>query len=161
MQPVRIIAGVDQLPRIAGELLQAYPGVQLWLLVGTLGAGKTALAGELLCAWGAGSGPFASPTFLTVVEYATPTGPAWHADMYRQDTPEAAAAALARAGLPWRLAEEQGMMLVEWPGRLHGGDGALPTDAVLVRIAHTADGQRSYAAQLLPAGSPWPADDAQ
>lgn len=93
-------------------------------LSGELGAGKTALAREVIGAMarihgGAVPEEVPSPTFTLVQIYDTGGPAVWHLDLYRLDSPEDAI----------ELAVEEGFAtaacLIEWPDRL---GGLLPDD---------------------------------
>jgi tRNA threonylcarbamoyladenosine biosynthesis protein TsaE len=93
------------------------------LLLGPLGAGKTALA------QGVGTGlraetPVASPTFVLLARHQGETR-LYHADLYRLNSPEEVE--------DLALAEQaaDGVLLVEWPER---GLDVLPAEHLLVRL---------------------------
>lgn len=92
-------------------------------LAGDLGAGKTQLVKGIAEGLGVRS-RVSSPTFTLVHEYATPTGPVFHLDLYRLETPGAVVA----AGLEDYLIRPAGVVIVEWidrwTGSLAGGDWA-------------------------------------
>jgi tRNA threonylcarbamoyladenosine biosynthesis protein TsaE len=121
---------------VAGDLL---------LLVGDLGAGKTAFAQGL----GAGLGvtdPITSPTFTLASRYEGDHLLFHHLDVYRLE-------GLAEVGdldLP-ELLEDEAVVAIEW------GDSilpALPADHLEVRLVwEGVDDERSIA--LVPAGTRW------
>jgi tRNA threonylcarbamoyladenosine biosynthesis protein TsaE len=91
------------------------------LLLGPLGAGKTAFARAFLrAATGDPALDVPSPSFTLVQTYATPKGDVHHFDLWRLDGP----AALAELG--WDDARDD-IVLVEWPDRL----GALTPENAL------------------------------
>lgn len=114
----------------------AEPGTTV-LLQGDLGAGKTVVA------QGVGRGlelptVVNSPTFVLVNEHLGGRLPMRHADLYRLDDLDL----IAELGLD--QAAEGGILLVEWPERAQGalpggGQGALPTDHLLVQISPLAE----------------------
>lgn len=82
------------------------------LLEGPLGAGKSEFARAVLrAAAGDPTLEVPSPTFTLVQSYDLPAGPAHHFDLYRLDGPD------GLAELGWDEARD-GIVLVEWPGRL-------------------------------------------
>jgi tRNA threonylcarbamoyladenosine biosynthesis protein TsaE len=111
--------------RLAAQLAGAARIGDAILLVGLLGAGKTALARAFLReASGDPALEVPSPTFTLVQEYDTRLGLIRHFDLWRLDGP----AAMAELG--WDDAQD-GIVLVEWPERL----GALrPADALVVTL---------------------------
>jgi tRNA threonylcarbamoyladenosine biosynthesis protein TsaE len=104
------------------------------LLVGDLGAGKTAFAQGFAAALGV-AGPVTSPTFTLVRQYrcgpASPVDLLIHADVYRTESlAEVVDLALSE------LVEERAVALVEW------GDLAAPAlgdDVLEVTLAQPAD----------------------
>lgn len=109
-------------------------------LTGTLGAGKTVLAGGILA--GAGfPGDAPSPSFPIVIPYFPPVVrlPIAHVDLYRIDDP----GDLDELGLDDALVD--GALLVEWPERLgnRGWD-----DALALSLDVQDDGRRVLTAQV-------------
>lgn len=84
-------------------------------LAGDLGAGKTQLVKGLADGLGVRS-RVSSPTFTLVHEYETPTGPVFHLDLYRLETPEA----VARTGMEDYLIQPEAVVIVEWIDRWTG-----------------------------------------
>jgi tRNA threonylcarbamoyladenosine biosynthesis protein TsaE len=129
--------------RLAGLLATVCTSGDIILLIGELGAGKTAFAQGFAAALGV-EGPVTSPTFTLVRQYHCPDGGSietlLHADIYRTGSlDEVTDLALAE------LVEERAVALVEW------GDMAAPAlgrDALDVHIAvpdgagHEATDQR-------------------
>jgi tRNA threonylcarbamoyladenosine biosynthesis protein TsaE len=111
--------------RLAAQLAGAARTGDAILLMGPLGAGKTALARAFLReASGDPALEVPSPTFTLVQEYDTRLGLIRHFDLWRLDGP----AAMAELG--WDDAQD-GIVLVEWPERL----GALrPADALVLTL---------------------------
>lgn len=119
-------------------------------LTGTLGAGKTVLAGGIL----AGAGLTAeapSPSFPIVISYDPPAVrlPVAHVDLYRiEDSND-----LEELGLDEARAD--GALIIEWPDRL-GGRGW--DDALALSLDARDDGARVLTAQVPPAWEArWPA----
>ena len=115
--------------RVAGRLATICHSGDIVLLIGDLGAGKTAFAQGFAAALGV-EGPVTSPTFTLVRQYDCPRGGGiqtlLHADIYRTGSlDEVTDLALAE------LVEERAVALVEW------GDLAAPalgTSALDVHI---------------------------
>ena len=98
-------------------------------LYGPLGAGKSTVV-RAACRGAGVEGPIPSPTFTLVNRHTTASGrPAWHADLYRLESP----ALLVDAGWP-ELLEGEGAVFVEWADR--AGDW-LPPDRWEVELSFT------------------------
>ncbi|MEX2514583.1 MAG: tRNA (adenosine(37)-N6)-threonylcarbamoyltransferase complex ATPase subunit type 1 TsaE [Candidatus Paceibacterota bacterium] len=85
-------------------------------LVGPLGVGKTALAGELLAAYGV-EGPVTSPTYTIETVYWLPNGPfshAYHLDTYRLDGSND----LEALDFERRLENPENLILIEWADKI-------------------------------------------
>ena len=120
-----------------GEL--ASPG-DIYLLVGTLGTGKTCLTQGI--AWGLGIEEYAfSPTFVIVREHYGRL-PLYHIDLYRLDHIEE----IAELGLDEYL-YGNGVCVIEWAEK---GLDILPTEHLLIKINYLSDTERSF--QLNPNG---------
>jgi tRNA threonylcarbamoyladenosine biosynthesis protein TsaE len=105
------------------------------LLRGTLGAGKTTLAGAFARALGVG-GAVASPTYVLVAEYPDSRIPLRHADLYRLDDPVDVAALDL-----WDRIGVEGIWLVEWPER--APDDAWPRERLEVHLEDVGDSRRA------------------
>ncbi|MGV3520347.1 tRNA (adenosine(37)-N6)-threonylcarbamoyltransferase complex ATPase subunit type 1 TsaE [Luteitalea sp.] len=117
------------------------PGAVL-LLLGDLGAGKTAFVRGLAEGLGIAEDAVSSPTFTLVQEYRGGRLPLYHADLYR--LPEGVS--LDDLGLD-EVAED-GVLAIEWPERL-----ARPVPgAVAIRIAIDDDTARTITIDATPAG---------
>jgi tRNA threonylcarbamoyladenosine biosynthesis protein TsaE len=130
---------------LAGRLAGLCQSGDVLLLIGDLGAGKTAFAQGFAAALGV-EGPVTSPTFALVRQYrcaeGKPVETLIHADVYRTGSlGEVAELALAE------LVEERAVALIEW-GELAApvvGDDVLevtlelPEPADPKGVAHTAD----------------------
>lgn len=103
------------------------------LLSGDLGAGKTAFVRGLAEGLGIDPAAVSSPTFTLVQEYRGGRLPLYHVDLYRLTPAEADDIGLDE------LTEGGGVTAIEWPERSTRG---FP-DAILVRIEHRSDEQRS------------------
>ncbi len=116
------------------------PGAVL-LLLGDLGAGKTAFVRGLAEGLGIAEDAVSSPTFTLVQEYRGGRLPLYHADLYR--LPEGVS--LDDLGLD-EVAED-GVLAIEWPERL-----ARPVPgAVAIRIAIDDDTARTITIDATPA----------
>jgi tRNA threonylcarbamoyladenosine biosynthesis protein TsaE len=128
----------------------ARPGDTI-LLVGEMGAGKTAFAQGFAAGLGV-QGPVTSPTFTLVREYECPPSATGirlllHADVYRLDSLDE----VADLGLP-ELVEDEAVVLVEW------GDVAAPVlskEALIIRLepGPEADHERFVTVAASPAWS--------
>jgi tRNA threonylcarbamoyl adenosine modification protein YjeE len=120
-------AGTTALGRDLGRTLRAGDTV---LLVGPLGAGKTAFARGV--AEGAGCDPeeVSSPTFTLVQEYPGPVT-VQHVDLYRLSPAEVDELVLEDL---W----EGGVLVVEWPERWV----RQPSDAIVVELIPEGDTAR-------------------
>jgi len=120
-----------------GEL--ALPG-DVFLLVGTLGTGKTCLTQGI--AWGLGIREYAlSPSFVIVRELHGRL-PLYHIDLYRLDRIEE----IAELGLDDYL-YGSGVCVVEWAEK---GLNLLPAEHLLIEISYLSDTERSF--RLKPSG---------
>ena len=77
------VGSVEELPRVAGELLADFPGKRIFAFYGELGAGKTTFI-KALCRMLGVEDEALSPTFAIINEYATrDRAPVFHFDFYR------------------------------------------------------------------------------
>ncbi|MCE6991534.1 tRNA (adenosine(37)-N6)-threonylcarbamoyltransferase complex ATPase subunit type 1 TsaE [Dyadobacter sp. CY323] len=74
--------GLDELDRVAAELLETGGNIPVWLFEGQIGAGKTTLIKALCKALGVRS-HVQSPTFSLVNEYDAGDRLVYHFDFYR------------------------------------------------------------------------------
>jgi len=112
----------------------------IFLLVGTLGTGKTCLTQGI--AWGLDIKEYAlSPSFVIVRELYGRL-PLYHIDLYRLDHIEE----IAELGLDDYL-YGNGICVVEWAEK---GLNILPTEHLLIQINYLSDTERSF--QLKPDG---------
>jgi len=120
-----------------GEL--CLPG-DVFLLVGSLGAGKTCLTQGI--AWGLGIKEYAaSPSFVVVRELYGRL-PLYHIDLYRLDHIEE----IVELGLDDYL-YGNGVCVVEWAEK---GLSVLPVEHLLIQISYLSDNERKL--QLKPSG---------
>jgi tRNA threonylcarbamoyladenosine biosynthesis protein TsaE len=138
---------VDATRELGAALAElARPG-DLVLLVGDLGAGKTALAQGFGRGLGI-AGPITSPTFTLARQYEGGRQLLHHIDVYRLEQMEE----VFDVGLP-ELLDEGAVTLIEW------GDAiapALPSDYLEVRLAY-GDGDDERVIELKAVGLSWSA----
>jgi tRNA threonylcarbamoyladenosine biosynthesis protein TsaE len=138
---------VDATRELGAALAElARPG-DLVLLVGDLGAGKTALAQGFGRGLGI-AGPITSPTFTLARQYEGGRLLLHHIDVYRLEQMEE----VFDVGLP-ELLDEGAVTLIEW------GDAiapALPSDYLEVRLAYGA-GDDERVIELKAVGPSWSA----
>lgn len=109
-------ADEGQTARWAAELAPQVKPRQIWLLEGQVGAGKTTLMRHLVTAMGY-RGPFQSPTYTLLQEYAPLVNRPWslrHGDLYRIGEE----AAIESLGLFEDFYE--GPLFIEWGLRFPG-----------------------------------------
>jgi tRNA threonylcarbamoyladenosine biosynthesis protein TsaE len=162
--PLRVTStSVEATRELAARLAPLCRSGDIVLLIGELGAGKTAFAQGFARGLGV-EGPVTSPTFALVRQYRcgpnSPVATLIHADIYRTESvPEVVDLALAE------LVEDDAVALVEW-GDLAApalGDSALEVtlDVDLsepgreVRVI-AACGRGSWAARILDVAAAWP-----
>ncbi|HLS96894.1 tRNA threonylcarbamoyladenosine biosynthesis protein TsaE [Sphingobacterium allocomposti] len=119
------INSLQEINSAAEKILTGCPRDRIFLLYGTMGAGKTTLV-NALCQHLGVTEPTSSPTFAIVNEYLSPHGPVYHFDFYRlKDEAEA-----------YDLGYEEyfyanAYCFVEWPERI---PNLLPPDARTITI---------------------------
>lgn len=104
------------------------PGSRV-LLMGELGAGKTAFVRGLAAGLGIDPGEVSSPTFTLIQEYAGRM-PLYHVDLYRVTTEEAMDLGLEELG--------GGVVAIEWAEKLPPRDG----NAIEISIEDAGDDLR-------------------
>jgi tRNA threonylcarbamoyladenosine biosynthesis protein TsaE len=118
------------------QLARRLPEKAVVLLIGNLGAGKTALAKGILNGLGvAAIEEVTSPTFTLVHEYGE--GRAYHLDLYRLDT----AAEVETLGLD-ELFDRRSVVLIEWGERF---PQLLPKKRIEIELTAEADDSRTIA----------------
>jgi tRNA threonylcarbamoyladenosine biosynthesis protein TsaE len=108
------------------------------LLIGDLGAGKTAFVRGLAEGLAVSGDQVNSPTFTILQEYRGGRLPLFHADLYRLND----AREVEDLGLDEISAG--GVLAIEWADRLP----AAPHDAVRVTIDHAGDNERSVTVEV-------------
>lgn len=137
---VRDREGTSSVAAAVAELLRPRDVV---LLVGGLGAGKTAFVQELCRALGADE-PATSPTFNLVHHYATPSVEVCHVDLYRLER----TGELEDLGLE-DLQDAGAVLVVEWGDLADGALGA----ALTVTIDDTGGTARRF--EFVDEGGQW------
>jgi tRNA threonylcarbamoyladenosine biosynthesis protein TsaE len=133
----------DATKAVASRLASICRSGDIVLLIGELGAGKTAFAQGFATGLGV-KGPVTSPTFALVRQYEcgvdSPAGTLLHADVYRTESlPEVVDLALAE------LVEDSAIAIVEW------GDMAAPAlgDSALDVTLTVPSGDESTTARVI------------
>jgi tRNA threonylcarbamoyladenosine biosynthesis protein TsaE len=131
--PETILTGSEEETSAAGERLAARvrPGDVL-LLVGELGAGKTAFVRGLAQGLGAPRDEVSSPTFTLIQEYRG-TVTLYHVDLYRLNSIEAGDLGLDE------LVAGDAVVAIEWAERWN----ERPPDAWEIRFEHAGDDRRT------------------
>ena len=120
--------------QLGRDLARRLPPKAVVLLIGNLGAGKTALAKGILNGLGvAAIEDVTSPTFTLIHEYGD--GRAYHLDLYRLDT----VAEVETLGLD-ELFDRQAIVLIEWGERF---PQLLPKERVEIELQAEADESRT------------------
>lgn len=115
-------------------LARRLPDKAVVLLIGNLGAGKTALAKGILSGLGVAEvEEVTSPTFTLVHEYGD--GRAYHLDLYRLDT----VAEVETLGLD-DLFDRRAVVLIEWGERF---PQLLPRERVEIKLTANTDESRT------------------
>ena len=116
-------------------LARELPRRAVVLLIGNLGAGKTALSKGILSGLGvAVPEEVTSPTFTLIHEYGN--GAAYHIDLYRLDTE----AQVATLGLE-ELFDREAVVLIEWGERFLR---LMPDERIEIRIETVGDDERRF-----------------
>ncbi|MDP3788284.1 MAG: tRNA (adenosine(37)-N6)-threonylcarbamoyltransferase complex ATPase subunit type 1 TsaE [Candidatus Chromulinivorax sp.] len=106
-----LVFTVSDLPVIAQQIFDSCKNVQVITLSGTLGAGKTTLAIELLRQWGV-QGEMQSPTYTYVQIYQNDSGKNfYHFDLYRLQDKNA----FLFASFDEFLYQPNSLAIIEWP----------------------------------------------
>lgn len=132
--PVYESSSEEDTQKIARDLAaNARPG-DVFLLQGTLGAGKSVFARAFVQSLLSEQTDVPSPTFTLVQTYDSAKGAIWHFDLYRLDHAEEV------FELGWEEAMAEGISLIEWPER---AAPYLPQTAITVQMAVAGENQRT------------------
>jgi tRNA threonylcarbamoyladenosine biosynthesis protein TsaE len=115
------------------ELAPLLPEGSVLLLIGDLGAGKTAFVRGLAEALGVDRNKVSSPTFTLMQEYRGGRLPLFHVDLYRLNDPRE----IDDLGLD-DIASD-GVLAIEWADKLPH----VPPRAIRVSLEHTGEVQRT------------------
>lgn len=137
---MKIEYGLDQLPEVAGKLIEAFPEGRVFAFYGKMGAGKTTLI-KSICGELEVMDVVTSPTFALINEYLTEEAASvFHFDFYRIDKPSEA----SDIGFEEYIYGGD-YCLIEWPGKI---EALLPDSHVKVTIEEKDDGSRVLEATL-------------
>jgi tRNA threonylcarbamoyladenosine biosynthesis protein TsaE len=129
---------LDQLPRVASELMNLYTGSRIFAFYGKMGSGKTTFIREI-CKVLQVVDVATSPTFAIVNEYFTlPGDSVYHFDFYRIKNLEEA----------FDLGYEDyffrgNYCLIEWPEKI---ESLLPDDCVVINLVEESPFKRTISA---------------
>ena len=119
---------IDDLPEVATELIKESEGLDVWLLKGEMGVGKTTLVKQIVSQLGV-EAAVASPTFSIVNQYGNEEGKiVYHFDLYRLKNESEA----FDIGLEEYIDSGE-VCLIEWPEKL---ERLLPHQYFEVQIQH-------------------------
>jgi len=125
-------------------LARELPKRAVVLLIGNLGAGKTALSKGILNGLGvAAIEEVTSPTFTLIHEYGN--GRAYHIDLYRLDTE----AQIATLGLE-DLFDREAVVLIEWGERF---PKLMPGERTEIRIEAMGEDERRFELRKIVGGA--------
>jgi tRNA threonylcarbamoyladenosine biosynthesis protein TsaE len=135
----RLSVSPEDTRQLAGALAPLCRAGDVVLLIGDLGAGKTAFAQGFAAGLGV-AGPVTSPTFALVRQYScgpdSPVGTLMHADIYRTDSlDEVVDLALAE------LVEDDAVAIIEWGDLAAPAFGASALEITLTAQPDQADGR--------------------
>ena len=106
-----LIFGVQDLPQVVKTILESAKNIEVITLKGTLGAGKTTFAIELLRQLGV-VGEMQSPTYTYLQAYKNNSGKNfYHFDLYRLQDKNA----FLFAGFDEFLYQPNSLVILEWP----------------------------------------------
>lgn len=135
---------LDDLPRVAQEVLEYCHSHYFFVFYGEMGTGKTTFIKQLCKQLGA-EGDLASPTYSLVNEYALPPGNnkqrIYHMDLYRLERIEEA----LDVGMEDYFDDTAAWCLIEWPELV---EPLLPDDVVTVKMERTTGQTRLITVEL-------------
>jgi tRNA threonylcarbamoyladenosine biosynthesis protein TsaE len=126
---------LEELPRIAQELITKADQQTIWLFYGDLGAGKTTLIKSICHYLGVSDNVLSSPTFSIINEYQGSEGKIFHADFYRIKNE----LEIFDLGID-EYFDSGNYCFIEWPERL---GSLLPGNYFKVTISHTGTNSRT------------------
>ncbi|MEO5925388.1 MAG: tRNA (adenosine(37)-N6)-threonylcarbamoyltransferase complex ATPase subunit type 1 TsaE [Bryobacteraceae bacterium] len=134
----------DETIALGRVIAKELPRKAVVLLIGNLGAGKTALSKGILNGLGfADPEEVTSPTFTLIHEYGN--GRAYHIDLYRLDTE----AEIATLGLD-DLFDREAVVLIEWGERF---PRLMPENRIEIRIEPEGEETRSFEVREIIGGA--------
>lgn len=125
---------VEDTNKIAEEFARTIEPGQIVLLVGDLGAGKTAFVKGVVKALHGDPDQVTSPTFTIVNEYSLDDFPIYHFDLYRLENPNE----LYNIGFE-EYFYGSGVCFIEWPER---ASDFFDDSAIVVNIKKLGDNKR-------------------
>lgn len=125
---------VEDTNKIAEEFAKTIEPGQIVLLVGDLGAGKTAFVKGVVKALHGDPDQVTSPTFTIVNEYSLDDFPIYHFDLYRLENPNE----LYNIGFE-EYFYGSGVCFIEWPER---ASDFFDDSAIVVNIKKLGDNKR-------------------
>lgn len=135
------VTSLDVLPDAASKILNLIKGsASVVAFHGEMGVGKTTLIRQMCKNYGVDTSEANSPSFSIINEYSSPSGPVYHLDLYRLESPE--------EGLDIGVEEvlySGDLCLLEWPERI---EPLIPEDAAHVSITEQPDGAREITVTL-------------
>jgi tRNA threonylcarbamoyladenosine biosynthesis protein TsaE len=133
----------DETAAIGRDLASRLASGSVILLIGDLGAGKTAFVRGLADGLGCDPTDVSSPTFTLIQEYRGGRLPLTHADLYRLTDPrEIDDLGLEEIG-------SEGVLTIEWADKLR----AVPPGAVRIDFEHVGDNERRLTIDVTPTDS--------
>jgi tRNA threonylcarbamoyladenosine biosynthesis protein TsaE len=131
---------VEETEAIAARLARGLRGGSCIALEGEMGAGKTQFVRGLVAGLGGSRRSVSSPTFVLLNVYEAARLTVYHLDAYRVGGEEDFEA----IGFS-ELLEQNGVVVVEWPGRVAG---LLPDPCIRVRIESVSPTTRAISITL-------------
>jgi len=102
-------------------------------LEGDLGSGKTTFTQGLLKGLGV-KGPYTSPTFVIMKQYASKTQNIYHLDAYRVSSKD-----ILNLGWKEMLAEKNNIIIIEWADRIRK---IIPRNAIWIKFEWVSENKR-------------------